>query len=209
MGGARTAHSSGESRRTPTEIPHARDRQRAVLSGANRLLVAFTPPGLSAVPRGVSLLQSVAQRRDMAADPPALTRRSSSASRTRTGTQRRDYRQSVGQNDGKRGVKGFDFYKKVRGRKRHLLVDTLGLILTVVVHGANLPDREGSLLVFRRAQPTWKPLEVIWADAGYSGLPAAWVANIWGKRLEVIAKPKCKGGFHLQARRWVIERTFA
>jgi len=97
----------------------------------------------------------------------------------------------------------------VRGRKRHLLVDTLGLILTVVVHGANLPDREGSLLVFRRAQPTWKRLEVIWADAGYSGLPAAWVANIWGKRLEVIAKPKCKGGFHLQARRWVIERTFA
>jgi len=97
----------------------------------------------------------------------------------------------------------------VRGRKRHLLVDTLGLILTVVVHAANLSDREGSLLVFRQAQPTWKRFEVIWADAGYSGLPAAWVANIWGKRLEVVAKPERKGGFHLQARRWVIERTFA
>jgi putative transposase len=79
----------------------------------------------------------------------------------------------------------------------------------VVVHSASVPDRDGGLWVFQRARGSCPRLAVIWADAAYSGIPAAWVANVWGKRLEVVPKPARDGQFHLLSRRWVVERTFA
>jgi putative transposase len=66
------------------------------------------------------------------------------------------------------GLRGYDAGKKVSGRKRHLLVDTLGLIL-VVVHAASRQDRQGTRLVCLRAKRRYPRLRLVWADGGYSG----------------------------------------
>jgi len=108
------------------------------------------------------------------------------------------------------GERGFDAGKKVRGRKRHLLVDTLGLILGVKVHSAGLQDRDGAkllepfLLLFG-----W--LEVIFVDGGYAGRFLAWVADLPRRRhlrAEVVNKIH-RHRFEVLPMRWVVERTFA
>ncbi len=68
---------------------------------------------------------------------------------------------------------GFDAGKKIKGRKRHILVDTMGLLIAVVVHSAAIQDRDGAKLVFHQAQPQSR-LELIWADGGYAGQLIAW-----------------------------------
>lgn len=67
------------------------------------------------------------------------------------------------------GVRGFDGAKKVSRRKRHISVDTLGLILKVVVHPADVQDREGGKLVLEGIKQTYPKLEKVWADQGYTG----------------------------------------
>jgi len=69
---------------------------------------------------------------------------------------------------------GYDAGKKIKGRKRHLLVDTLGLLIAVVVHSAGIQDRDGAKLVFKKARPQSR-LELVWADGGYAGQLVDWV----------------------------------
>jgi len=78
------------------------------------------------------------------------------------------------------GTKGYDAGKKVKGTKRHLLVDTLGLLLCVVVHAANLQDRDGAKLVLDKAQGLFPKLRLLWADGGYAGPLITWVALVCG-----------------------------
>jgi putative transposase len=73
------------------------------------------------------------------------------------------------------GVRGYDAAKKVKGRKRHILVDTIGLLLIVAVHTANIQDRDGVKLVLEQVKGTFPRLKLIWADAGYSGQLIEWV----------------------------------
>ena len=89
----------------------------------------------------------------------------------------RDHRQPVGQDDGKGGPRGYDARKKVNGRKRHILVDTLGLILSVVVHAADIQDRDGAKLVLEPLRGRFSRLRLIVADAIYNGGIAEWVAR--------------------------------
>lgn len=110
---------------------------------------------------------------------------------------------------GQPGERGFDAGKKVLGRKRHLLVDTLGLILAVVVHSAGLQDRDGAKPLLQKA--LWFGwLRVIWADGGYAGQLAHWFRELRAgraARLEIVRK--LTPGFKLLPHRWVVERTFA
>jgi len=69
----------------------------------------------------------------------------------------------------KKGLCGYDAGKKIKGRKRHILVDTLAPLLMVVVHVGNLQDRDGALSVLARAQDNFPTLRLIWADGGYAG----------------------------------------
>jgi transposase len=110
-------------------------------------------------------------------------------------------------------VRGYDAGKKIRGRKRHLVVDTLGLILGVVVTGAEVSDRAGALQVLPpvlRARPR---LAQLWADAGYAGGTLAEELRAHavqpGLRLDIVKRsdPAPKG-FRVQPKRWIIERTF-
>lgn len=106
--------------------------------------------------------------------------------------------------------KGFDAAKKVTGRKRHILVDTLGLILLVVVHPADIQDRDGAKLLLEKALGRFSRLRVIWADQGYAGKLIEWVAQLFGSRvrLEIVSR-KEEHAFSVVRWRWIVERTFS
>ena len=110
------------------------------------------------------------------------------------------------------GVRGYDAGKKVVGRKRHLLVDTDGLILKVRVHAANIQDRDGAALVLDQIDEPLSRLELIWADAGYGGAKLQnWMQSRFGARplrLEIVRRSDSQPGFAVLPRRWVVERTF-
>jgi putative transposase len=97
--------------------------------------------------------------------------------------------------------------KQIKGRKRHIVVDTLGLILAVVVHACNVQDRDGAKLLFGRLLGRFPRLKLIWADAAYGGELAEWVKILAGWVLEIVKRPKEQKGFVVLPRRWVVERT--
>lgn len=106
------------------------------------------------------------------------------------------------------GIDGYDAGKKVSGRKRHLLVDTMGLVLAVVVHSAAIQDRDGAKLVFERIRNRFARLELTWADGGYAGRLVTWVQESCHRNLEIVKRSDDLKGFHVLPRRWVVERTF-
>ena len=133
--------------------------------------------------------------------------------------------------------RGYDGGKKVRGRKRHLLVDTEGLVLKAKVHSAKVPDQDGIKLVLEATRDLLPGLSHLWIDAGYRGRGKEWVERELGLRVEVVhRKPKPtpektariwaeewskegwqidwqrllpRRGFEVLPRRWVVERTFS
>src|SRR5215203_3566066 len=107
------------------------------------------------------------------------------------------------------GPKGYDAGKKVNGRKRHILVDTLGLVLVLVVHTADVRDRDGLALVCRRVRRRFPWLRLIFADGGYQGETAACAAAQEGLRLSIVTRDPGLRGFAVLPRRWLVERTFA
>jgi putative transposase len=107
------------------------------------------------------------------------------------------------------GSRGFDAGKKISGRKRHLLTDTLGLPLVLVVHPADLQDRDGLALVCARIRRRFPWLAHLFADGGYQGAVAAAAAARERLRLEIVKRPADLRGFEVLPRRWVIERSFA
>lgn len=110
-----------------------------------------------------------------------------------------------------KGERGFDGNKKVNGRKRHIMVDVLGLLLAVVVHKASIQERAGAKLLIQRAfAKGFTQLALIWADGGYSGQPMIdWVWQLTGWIWEVVERIEGVTGFVILPRRWVVERTFA
>ena len=107
------------------------------------------------------------------------------------------------------GVRGYDAGKQVTGRKRHLVVDALGLVLAVVVHSAALQDRDGAKLVLDKVGPRFARLRLLWADGGYAGTLVAWARERWGWLLAIVKRPDGARGLAVLPRRWVVERTFA
>ena len=108
------------------------------------------------------------------------------------------------------GVSGFDAGKKINGRKRHIVTDTLGLLVALVVHGAHIQDRDGAALVLRTVRHAFPWLRHIFADGAYAGpkLQAA-LAKIGSWTIEIIKRSDAAKGFEILPRRWVVERTFA
>ena len=95
------------------------------------------------------------------------------------------------------------------GRKRHLLVDTLGLLLAVVVHPADVQDRDGAKLLLAKLAGRYPRLWVIWADGGYAGQLLIWALVVGGWVIELVQKPERANGFAVLPKRWIVERTFA
>jgi putative transposase len=133
--------------------------------------------------------------------------------------------------------RGYDGNKKVRGRKRHLLVDTEGLVLKAKVHSAKIPDQDGLRLLLQSVRTGLSRLSHLWLDAGYEGRGKRWVEEMMGLSVEVVRKPPkpvpeevakrwaaewakegkevdWQGlmpprGYVALPRRWVVERTFS
>jgi putative transposase len=134
-------------------------------------------------------------------------------------------------------ARGYDGGKKVRGRKRHLLVDTEGLILKAKVHSAKVPDQDGLKLLLNSARTAVSHLKHLWLDAGYEGRGRRWVEEVLGLSVEIVRRPPKPipeevartwaqewakegqkvdwqklmppRGFVVLPRRWVVERTFS
>ena len=95
------------------------------------------------------------------------------------------------------------------GRKRHIVVDTTGLLLAVVVHAANIQDRDGARLVLAKLLGRFPRLQLIWADAAYVGRLVAWAWATGGWLLSVVRRSPDSHRFEVLPRRWVVERTLA
>ena len=132
------------------------------------------------------------------------------------------------------GLRGFDGGKKINGRKRHILVDTLGLVLTAVVHSAGIQDRAAVPLLLDGIAQHFPRLQHVWLDQGYTGSGREWIEQRLGWTVEIVQHPRTweRGflgvmdpvrGFRLEyvtikgkkgfqgvlPRRWVVERTFS
>lgn len=123
------------------------------------------------------------------------------------------------------GLHVYDGGKKVNGRKRHLLVDTMGLLLKVVVHAANLQDRESVNLLLEPVKGQSPRMEKVWVDQGYTGKGKTWIETEMGWTVEVVERSPRRGWimtedpglvrvslpktFEHLPRRWVVERTIA
>lgn len=105
---------------------------------------------------------------------------------------------------------GFDGGKMVKGHKRHILTDTLGNMLNVVVTAANVYDGEGGKLVIGKIVETFSTIKIIWSDSTYRGDLVDWVPKtLVGAKLEVVEREEGQKGFKVQPKRWVVERTLA
>jgi putative transposase len=108
------------------------------------------------------------------------------------------------------GERGYDGGKKINGRKRHILVDTLGLLLELVVHPANIQDYDGARLVLQKAHSKLSRLQKVIADGMYTknGL-IDWVKQQFRFTLEIVTRDKEQKGFVVLPKRWIVERSLA
>jgi putative transposase len=98
--------------------------------------------------------------------------------------------------------------KKITGRKRHIVVDTLGLLLVVVVQAASLSDTEGALDVGAKVRGRFPRLRLIWADQGYKETMIGWFRHELKVLVEIVMRPPEQRTFAVLPKRWIVERTF-
>ncbi|MFF0479376.1 transposase [Streptomyces sp. NPDC004284] len=108
-----------------------------------------------------------------------------------------------------RATSGYDGGKKVPGRKRHIVVDSLGLPLAVVVTAAPVTDRDAARTLLARLRERFWRLTRVWADGGYTGRLAHVAASAWRIALMVVKRSNDTTGFVVPPKRWLVERTFA
>ncbi|WP_327411478.1 IS5 family transposase [Streptomyces sp. NBC_01233] len=104
---------------------------------------------------------------------------------------------------------GYDGGKKVPGRKRHIVTDTLGLLLAVAVTAANIGDRDAAAGLLMRLRRLHRDITLVWADGGYTGSLVGWCRDKLALTLEIVKRTDDMAGFVVLPRRWVAERTFA
>jgi transposase len=106
-------------------------------------------------------------------------------------------------------TRGYDAGKKVNGRKRHVVVDTIGLLLIVLVTTASVQDRDGARPVLDAVRKTFPTVSLVWADGGYAGKLVQWAKTAARIVVEIVRKPEGQRTFEVLPRRWVVERTLA
>lgn len=105
--------------------------------------------------------------------------------------------------------RGYDAGKKINGRKRHIAVDTGGLLLAVVVTIAGVQDRDAGHRLLAALAGRFSTIRLVWADGGYAGRLVAWAAKVLSLTVEIVKRTDDVTGFKVLPRRWVVERTFA
>jgi transposase len=123
-------------------------------------------------------------------------------------THRGDHRFAVGQDGAKRGRRGYDAGKKIKGRKRHIAVDTQGNLLAVIVHSAGIQDRVAARAVLMRLFCRFDTITKVYVDGGYTGSLIDWAKQMFGYTVEVVKRTE-QHLFKVLPKRWIVERTFA
>jgi transposase len=104
--------------------------------------------------------------------------------------------------------RGYDAGKRINGRKRHVVVDSLGLLLTVIVTAASVQDRDAAFGLLALLRERFSTISLIWADGGYAGRLVSWACQALALTLTIIKRSDDTTGFAVLPRRWVVERTF-
>src|SRR6202521_4110114 len=215
MGIGGTADPAGQAWRRQTHDNHAGGGERPDVHSLDRLSVAREPEEPAAERLGLRLLRSVDISRHVGTSSP---RALSTVSRTRAeGSQsdRRHHRQPKREKRRKRGAcidpHGYDAGKKIKGKKRHILVDTLGLLLHAIVHPADIQDRDGGVLVMATLFGMFPFLKPLFADSGYQGPKfAKGLAKVLPHiDIEIVKRSDQVNGFVVLPKRWIVERTIA
>jgi len=108
------------------------------------------------------------------------------------------------------GPRGYDAGKKIKGRKRHIVTDTAGLLVAVMVHAADIQDRDGAAPLLASIRLLFPWVRHVFADGGYAGEKLRSALTCFGRyTIEIIRRSDAAKGFERLPRRWVIERTFA
>ena len=210
MGDPGAAGATGQTRWPTAQGKYAGSAERDLLCPQDGLPMGKPAQGPPTDWDCLLLLQPLAKRESLAADEHGLARASAGEGRPPGNAQCRQSGQSIRQDDGKRGCRGYDGGKKVKGRKRHLLVDTLGLVLRVLVTEADVTDRDGGRWLLTTLGGRFPRLNKVWVDGGYSGLEYAQDIHAQtGIVLDVVEREPGQVGFKVLPRRWVVERTFS
>lgn len=218
-----TIDPSSEGGRATAEYRPARGDQRDSVSLMRWVSVENVAPRVSALVHGVELLSDLAQGWNLGADKYCPARSGAPKTGTATHAERGHHRQPISEDDAKRGERGYDGGKKVNGRKRHVIVDTLGLLLRVKVHSAGLQDRAGVPLLLEGIDQQFPRISLVWVDQGYTGTGKQWIEEHLKWTVEVVERSPRRGWlmkdgqlewvtlpktFEHLPRRWVVERTF-
>jgi len=200
--------------RPTSEVFEAGDHQRDILSDSERVRVADAAERPAALADLLLLLCALAEGRSVGAHSRSAARKRAAQTRKKKAPTAAIIDAQSVKTANHPGMRGYDAGKKVVGRKRHLVVDTLGLILGVEITPANLSDSAGAQQVLPRVLRRFGWLRHFWADAAYAGPRLVEVmrqeAPRRGARLEIVKRLDGTGrGFVVQRKRWIVERTFA
>src|SRR5271157_910501 len=193
----------------------ARGGQRRDVCTEHGLPVALSAQGPAAEEHGARLPDALELRRHARAHPSHTVCAVSGGSGQSCQPDRLCDRQSEREERGKRGARidpsGYDAGKKIKGKKRHILVDTLGLLLHAIVHPADIQDRDGGVLVLSTLFGQYPFLLKLFADAAYQGpqFAQAVAKRLPGLAVEIVKRSDKAKGFEVLPMRWVVERTLA
>lgn len=150
----------------------------------------------------------MAGQRGVGANRQGVARAGPVGEREKCHANRGDPRFAIREDSAKRGRRGYDAGKKIKGRKRHIAVDTQGNLLATVVHSAGIQDRVAARAVLMRLFCRIDGITKIFVDGGYTGKLIGWAKEMFGYDLEVVKRNELHT-FQVLPKRWVVERTFA
>jgi len=195
-------------RRPSAQVPVAAGSGCPVVCGEDRLSVAPVAGRFSSMAVGTSTVPRLARQRDLGACDQDVAGTRPSGKGAKRLSHRGDHRFSVGQDGAKRGRRGYDAGKKVKGRKRHIAVDTEGNLLAVIVHSAGIQDRTAGRAVLMRLFCRIDTISTVFADGGYTGALIEWAREMFGYTVEIVKRNE-QHLFRVLPKRWIVERTFA
>src|SRR3984885_5484961 len=206
---------AGQTRRPQARGGDATGGERRDVCAEHRLPVAIYPQGPAAKEYGARLPHPLELRRHDRDDPPrslcAMPRGDGAGSQSDRLRDRQPEREKRGKGGACIDPPGYDAGKKLRGKKRHILVDTVGLLLHAVVHPADIQDRDGGILVMANLFGMFPLLKKLFVDSGYKGPK---FANALAKvlphlEIEIVKRPNQVSSFVVLPKRWIVERTIA
>jgi transposase len=195
-------------RRPPAQVPVAAGCGCPVVCGQDWLSVAPVAGRFSSLAVGASAVPRLARQRGLGADNEDTARTRPSGERAKRLSHRGDHRFAVSQDGAKRGRRGYDAGKKIKGRKRHIAVDTQGNLLAVIVHSAGIQDRVAARAVLMRLFCHFDSITTVFADGGYTGKLIDWAKDMFDYSVKIVKRNE-QHLFRVLPKRWIVERTFA